>query len=220
MSDTKKHWNEIFSTKPDEKLGWYEDDVSQTLKFIREIPLAPTSTIFVSGAGTSTIVEELAKLGCHLILNDISDQALLKLRERIQDDRYEYLLHNMANSLPRTYEIDLWIDRAALHFLLSEEDIATYFRNVKISVKNEGYVLLAEFSKGGATMCAGLEVHQYSLEEMQQRLGEEYVLIASEEYIFVNPYGQDKPYIYGLFQRKKALPVHEKSLEKDCLSVE
>lgn len=82
MSTLNEHWNNIFSNKPDEKLGWYENDNAQTLKFLNEAPLKKSDVIFLPGAGTSILVDELLNKGYRLILNDISDEALNNLRKR------------------------------------------------------------------------------------------------------------------------------------------
>lgn len=205
MKSDNNHWNAIFSSKEVQELGWYEDDFSQTIKFVEQVNLTSNSRVFLPGAGTSLLVDELVAREYQLILNDISDNALAKLSERISSPRCQYLHHNIATSFKQQFKIDMWIDRAVLHFLLSEEDITGYFKNLKASVKPEGYVLLAQFSEKGATKCAGLNIHQYSIEEMQSRLGAEFQLLASEEYTFVNQFNQPKPYVYGLFKRKAAI---------------
>lgn len=97
------------------------------------------------------MIDELVKTNCHLILNDISDVALAKLENRLGDGNYELLHHDMGLPVSRQYEVDIWLDRAVLHFLLSEKGIANYFKNLKMSLKYGGYVLLAEFSKTGAS---------------------------------------------------------------------
>lgn len=196
------HWNKIFSDKNDQELGWYESDLSQTLKFLEHIAIHPGSKVFLPGAGTSDLVEELLKTDSHIVLNDISDSALKKLQARLGHGSFEFFHHDMGVAFTQKYDIDIWIDRAVLHFLLSEENILTYFNNVKDSIKVGGYVLLAEFSKSGASMCAGLNIHQYTVEEMQARLGSDFALITCEDFIFINPFAQERPYIYALFQRK------------------
>ncbi len=54
MANLNEHWNDIFSKKPSSELGWYEKDVSQTLKFLEHIPLNMPATVFLPGAGTSS----------------------------------------------------------------------------------------------------------------------------------------------------------------------
>lgn len=63
MTTVNRHWNAIFSTKLDSELGWYERDATQTLKFLELIPENHTATIFLPGAGTSVLVEELVSRG-------------------------------------------------------------------------------------------------------------------------------------------------------------
>ena len=204
MTVRAAHWDAIFSSKTDAELGWHENDVSQTLKFIDLLPQQESATVFLPGAGTSLLVDALLERGCVLILNDISDVALQKLRARTGENKKVTLLHHdIAHPLPDSLAaaVDLWIDRAVLHFLLHEEEIQGYFANLRAAVRPGGHVLLAEFSSSGATKCAGLELHRYSIEEMSLRLGDEFTLIASEEHTYINPFGQPRPYSYGLFAR-------------------
>ena len=207
--DKQAHWDYIFSAKEDAELGWSEDDCSKTLSFLKHTAISANSTLFLAGAGTSKLVDELIKTDANLIVNDISAKALETLSQRLNTTQCQYLHYdlglpfnnNVNKSIDENFAVDVWIDRAVLHFLLTEEQINNYFDNLKSTVKCGGYVLLAEFSNTGATHCAGLAVHQYSVDEMQTRLGDKFELIDSKEYIFVNPFQQERPYIYALFQR-------------------
>lgn len=204
MPDRAEHWNQIFASKPDRELGWYEAHVGQTLAFLDRIPIATYQTVFVPGVGTSLLVDELLARGMQLILNDISGEALARLQGRIgaRDDQVQWLHHDISRPLPDdVMRADIWIDRAVLHFLLVESEIDGYFGNVRAVVKPGGHVLLAEFSKAGATRCAGLDVHRYSIEEMRTRLGRAFSLVGAEDHTFVNPSGAPRPYVYALFQR-------------------
>ncbi|MBF0205152.1 MAG: class I SAM-dependent methyltransferase [Desulfamplus sp.] len=203
MTTRNEHWNTIFSTKANSELGWYESDVSQTLKFFSLIPKNEGATIFLPGAGTSVLVDELLIRGYKLILNDISDEALNKLRSRIgTNDRLTWHHHDISKPLPdATPQADIWIDRAVLHFLLEEADIEGYFANLNSMTRSGGYALLAEFSTTGATKCAGLELHRYSVEEMTDRLGNDFKLIKFENYTYMNPVGDPRPYLYALYRK-------------------
>lgn len=204
MTNLAEHWNQLFASKSDKELGWYEGDVRQTLAFLDRIPFAPSQAVFLPGAGTSLLVDELLARGKRLVLNDISSEALARLRGRIgpRSDQIEWLHQDISKPLPAgVTQADVWIDRAVLHFLLTESEIAGYFGNVRAVVKPGGHVLLAEFSKTGAPRCAGLDVHRYSVDEMSERLGREFVLVEAEDYTFVNPAGAPRPYVYALFQR-------------------
>ena len=206
MTTPNQHWNAIFSTKADLELGWYERDATQTLKFLDLIPESRTATIFLPGAGTSVLVDELLSRGSRLILNDISDEALKQLKKRIghHGDRVTWLHHDISKPIPDGLpQVDIWIDRAVLHFLLGEAGIEGYFRNLRSLLRQGGYALLAEFSTTGAPKCAGLDLHRYSVEELTERLGDGFDLIKYEDYIFINPFDEPRPYVYALYKKMK-----------------
>lgn len=160
------HWNNIFLKTSDPELGWYEQDVSQTMKFIDAIDDCDCRRVFLPGAGTSLLVDELISRGKAIILNDISSVALDALKKRIGAvaNDLNWLCRDIACPLPPDLsQVDIWVDRAVLHFLLDETDIDRYFENLRSSVKTGGYVLLAEFAEDGAPKCAGLTLHRYSI---------------------------------------------------------
>jgi len=205
MTEPGEHWNAIFSNNPDQELGWYESDVSQTLKFLDLIPGSESSSIFLPGAGTSLLVDELIKRGNNIILNDISERALADLKNRIGTTKgLTWLHHDISKPLPDYLpKSDIWIDRAVLHFLLTESEIRGYFSNLQSAIDKNGHVLLMEFSPEGASKCAGLEIHRYSIKEMTERLGVDFELVRHEDYTYISPLGGRRPYLYALFRRTK-----------------
>jgi len=204
MPTPTEHWNSIFSTTPDSELGWYEATSSQTLKFLDGIPNHQHLTVFLPGAGTSVLVDALLAHGNTLILNDISDHALSKLRSRIgTSERVTWLHHDISKPLPENItHADIWIDRAVLHFLLDEAAIEVYFNNIRSIIPLGGYVLLAEFATSGAPHCAGLKLHRYAIEEMTARMGTTFELVNAEQYTFITPFGDPRPYLYALYTKR------------------
>ncbi|KAA3640818.1 MAG: methyltransferase domain-containing protein [Proteobacteria bacterium] len=202
-SGKQAHWNHIFRDKPEESLGWYEQDVSYTLDFFPEGILAEPQTIFIAGAGTSQLVDGLLAMGHRLILNDISDAALAKLRGRIgKQDAVIWLAADLSQALPDDLPpVDIWIDRAVLHFLIDEQAIKQYFASLNRLVKSAGFVLLAEFAETGAERCAGLPVHRYSLAAMNRRMLPVFSLLKHAHYDYITPAGGNRPYLYALYQR-------------------
>ena len=204
MNSSTNHWDTIFINTKENELGWYEDDVGQTLKFIQNISFEKSKRVFLSGAGTSMLVDELLDKKYELVLNDISSEALNKLKNRLNSEKkIEWIHQDISQVLPSSIpKVDIWIDRAVLHFLLEEIEIEGYFNNIYRLVKEGGYVLLAEFSTTGATHCATLPLHRYSIDELSSRMGKSFELLEYEEYTYLNPFGALRPYIYALFKRK------------------
>ncbi len=206
MKSSRNHWDTIFSNTPDSNLGWYEQNASKTLELLNQIPEWEESTIFLPGAGTSVLIEELLARGVKLILNDISLEALNRVKARLSNKSGEitWLCQDIAQPIQSAIPgVDIWLDRAVLHFLTDEDDIKGYFENVKSSLKTNGYALFAEFSKAGAPKCAGLTVHRYSLEELSAKLGASFKLISQFDYTYLTPHGDPRPYIYALYRREK-----------------
>jgi len=205
MKSSSKHWDTIFSNTEDSKLGWYEKNASQTLKLLNQIPEWKRSTVFLPGAGTSVLIEKLLSKGVRLVLNDISIEALNRVKDRLndKDGKIDWLCQDISQPIQRTLpEVGIWIDRAVLHFLTDEDDINGYFENVKSTLKTGGYAIFAEFSKTGAPKCAGLILHRYSIEELLEKLGSAFKLISHFEYTYLNPYGDPRPYVYALYKKE------------------
>lgn len=206
MKSIKDHWNSIFYNTEDAKLGWYEKDTSQTFRLLDEIPEMEKATVFVPGAGTSILIEDLIPKVDQLILNDISDEALNHVKRRLRQgtEKIVWLCQDIARPFKEPVpEIDVWIDRAVLHFLTNENDIKGYFENLKSVLKTGGHAIFEEFSLTGAPKCAGLTLHRYSFDELSRNLGSSFKLLTHFDYTYINPFGDPRPYIYALFKRER-----------------
>ena len=204
MKSNCEHWNRIFRETDEDQLGWYETDPVNTIRLLNRVPDWKTSTLFLPGAGTSVLIDVLLEAGARLILNDISREALDHDKERLGDQAVaaEWICQDIAAPLDKKVPpIDIWIDRAVLHFLTEEQDIAGYFQNVMTHVRVGGHTLFAEFPPHGVSVCAGFDLHRYSVEELSDRLGCGFSLVDHFEYSYTNPDGEPRPYIYALYQR-------------------
>jgi EEF1A lysine methyltransferase 2 len=206
MKSDSEHWDNIFSKTEDAKLGWYEKDTSQTFKLLGEIPDLEKATVFLPGAGTSILIEDLIPKVSKLILNDISNEALNRVRKRLKviSEEIVWLCQDIAQPFKKPIpEVDIWIDRAVLHFLTNENDIKGYFENLKSIIKIGGHAVFAEFSLMGAPKCAGLMLHRYSIDELSSNLGESFRIVSHFDYTYISPFGDPRPYLYALFKREK-----------------
>ncbi len=168
-----------FSGTEDSTLGWYEKDASKTFQLLDHVSGWEDSAILLPGAGTSVLIDELLARGTRLVLNDISVEALDRVRTRLgkEQQSIQWVCQDISQPIQIEREaVDIWIDRAVLHFLLREEEIAGYFKNVEATLKVGGHALFIEFSQKGTSKCAGLKVQRYSVEELSERLGNSFVL--------------------------------------------
>lgn len=204
MEMLNEHWNRIYRETEDHRLGWYEDDPAPTFRLLDQVPGWREATVFLPGAGTSLLVDALADAGAKLVLNDLSSAALERTRERLGKGAAKVVWNcqSVADPLDAAVpEVDIWIDRAVLHFLTDEHDIDGYFANVQARLKVGGHALFAEFAPHGAPKCAGLELHRYSVQEIAERLGDGFEMVDCFDHTYINPAQQPRPYLYVLFRR-------------------
>lgn len=204
-TNLKEHWDKIYLNSSEDKLGWYETDISPTLSLINKTDLDKNTRVLIIGAGSTTLVDELLNIGySNLTATDLSDVALTKLENRLNTDTVEFIVDDLSSptALKDIAPVDLWIDRAVLHFFTKKNDQDSYFNLLNNKVKRSGFVLLAEYNLNGTTKCAGLPVHRYSKEMLVEKLGAGFDLVNSFDYTYITPSGAERLYIYTLFRKK------------------
>ncbi len=147
MENLVTHWNKAYQ-KEKESLGWYQAESSEILKLIDDLDLEPMIRIHITGAGRTTLVKSLISRSFqHLVLSDISDEALRLIQEENQDTTLTLIQEDLGAPLElmKQEPFDLWIDRAVLHFLTEEKQVLNYFQALKEKTHAGAYVILAQF---------------------------------------------------------------------------
>jgi len=202
--DYKAHWDTAYTNSPNEKLGWFETDLSPTLQLIEKSGVSKSAKIINIGAGSTMLIDELIKQGFdNLIATDISPVSLSSLENRIGEGEVEMIVDDLTKptTLKNIDTVDLWVDRAVLHFFTEEKDQKTYFELLKSKIKSGGFALIAEYNLDGATKCAGLDVYRYNTQMIADELGSEFKLIENFNFTYTMPHGDLRPYVYTLFQK-------------------
>ena len=205
--DFEKHWNNAYQKTPADSLGWYEEDPIPSLELISECNLPKDALIFNAGVGAATLIELLLNKGySNIVVNDIAASALTELKNNLtvhKQGKVKFIVDDLTNpsELLKLKDVDLWHDRAVLHFFTTEEQQKAYFDLIRKVIRLKGYVILAEFNLEGAKKCSGLDVFNYNEEMLQERLGEDFELLKSFNYTYTQPSGGLREYVYTLFQR-------------------
>lgn len=203
----EKHWNNAYDKTPIHNLGWYEESSQPTLDLIKLCNLPNDAVLFNAGAGATTLINDVLALGyTNIVVNDISSSALTELQKKIHTSKHsnvEFVLDDLTNhsELLKLKKVDLWNDRAVLHFFTEKWQQDAYFKLLKQLVKKDGYVILAEFNLEGAKKCCGLDVVNYNEQMLQEQLGNEFKLLKSFDYVYTQPSGNTRNYVYTLYQR-------------------
>ncbi len=203
-------WDSTFSSVESSRLGWFEERPESSLNLLSLCTgLSETDLVVDVGAGTATFVDNLLAWGFRdVVVSDISSQALDIVRARLgeaQRGLVRFIAEDITRPavLPTLRGVGLWHDRALLHFLVEERDRAAYLSTLKAVLKLGGYAIIAVFSPEGAKMCNGQDVVNFNEEMLSAFLGPEFKLLQGHRHTHVTPHGQERPYVYTLFQRIK-----------------
>ena len=205
--DLKAHWETIYAKKQVDKLGWYEKNPVPSLELIARCNLSQDSSILNVGAGATRLIDELLELGyTNIIANDLSREALERLKSRLGkqiSDHVKWIVDDLINpsELKSLKPVDLWHDRAVLHFFTNDQEQASYFKLLRHLVKPGGYAIIAAFNLEGAPTCSGLPVFRCNQQMLKERLGRDFILQEAFDYTYIMPSGDKRAYIYTLFKR-------------------
>ena len=207
MADMEEHWNKVYDSREISQLGWYEEAPNQSLDLINKCKVNKNELILDVGSGASLLIDNLINLGhTNIVATDISEVALDKLKERLgtKASLVKWVVDDFAQPehLQELKNVAVWHDRAVLHFLTGESERKAYLSTLLQVVKKGGYVIIAAFSLDGACKCSGLDVRRYDRNMLQEFLGDEFKLLHHSNYIYNQPWGDARPFICTLFQRK------------------
>jgi SAM-dependent methyltransferase len=168
--DLKKHWEDVYQTKNFEEVSWFQAKPETSIQFFEKLNLPKTASIIDMGAGESHFVDYLLDNGYKdITLVDISQEALNKTKARLGErgKSVKYIVAD-AGTFTTTEKYDFWHDRATFHFLTGITEIEHYTQNICRSLNTGAYFLIGTFAEGGPKKCSGLEISQYSADDLSE----------------------------------------------------
>lgn len=202
--DLKEHWEKIYNTKQFEETSWYQSRPEYSLEIIRSLGLSPEANIIDVGAGNSFLPDHLLELGYkHIHVLDISAKALRDSQARLEEkaNKITWIESDVISFKPEV-SFDLWHDRAALHFLTSDEQVENYISILRTSLKTGAYCLLSVFSENGPDKCSGITIRKYATSDLEQLLKADFDTVRLENRDHTTPWGAKQNFSTGLFRRK------------------
>ena len=201
--DKKKHWETVYETKNSDQVSWTQHIPQTSLEFIKSFKLHKTAKIIDIGGGESKLVDYLLDEGFeNITVLDISAKALDKTKNRLGEEakKINWIVSDITEFEPTT-TYDIWHDRATFHFLTTAEQIAKYLEIARKSVR--GYLTIGTFSEHGPKKCSGLEIKQYSEQELTSKLanGFEKLTCISEDHI--TPFNTTQHFLFCSFKKQQ-----------------
>lgn len=200
----KDHWEQVYSTRPTEKLGWYVPHLKTPLNWIKGLGLAVEAPLIDVGGGASTFVDDLLDAGYRSItVLDISEKALSAVKARLgkKADLVTWLVGDITSiELPKQH-YELWHDRAVFHFLTLLEQQRKYRDNLLRALRPGGHLVIGTFALEAPPKCSGLPVQRHSPVELQNALGGKFQLERHQKELHITPGGVEQMYLYCHFRR-------------------
>ncbi|WP_395046882.1 class I SAM-dependent methyltransferase [Flavobacterium sp.] len=168
MENKKIHWENVFTTKTEKDVSWFQENPETSVNFVKEFDLPKNAKIIDIGGGDSHFIDALLDLGfTNLYLLDISAKAIERIKERL-GEKSKNVTFIISDILDFESEItfDFWHDRASFHFLTTENEIEKYSEIVSKLIEKEGKMIIGTFSENGPRKCSGLDITPYSETKM------------------------------------------------------
>jgi SAM-dependent methyltransferase len=201
--DREAHWNRVYETKRPDAVSWYQRSPEKSLACIRKLTSVSQRIIDVGG-GASGLVDALLDAGYERpIVLDVSASGLEHAERRLgpRAGLVEWIVADVAkvSALP---PVDLWHDRAVLHFLTDPADQAAYAVLAARTVRPRGHVVLATFAPDGPEKCSGLPVQRHDGASAARLLGADFELVDEEREVHVTPGGSEQRFSWTVFSRR------------------
>ena len=202
--DRKQHWENIYQTKELKDVSWYQPTPETSLEFIANLKIAKDAKIIDVGGGDSFLAEFLLDLGyTDISVLDISSNAIERAKERMGESaqKVKWIVSDVTQFNP-TEKYDLWHDRAAFHFLRSENDIESYLKILNQSITENGQLIIGTFSEDGPLKCSGIDIKQYSEESMVNQFKTHFEKIACIQVVHPTPFDTTQNFTFCSFKRR------------------
>jgi SAM-dependent methyltransferase len=200
-TDRQAHWQNVYTSKDEKAVSWFQDRPAISLAFIAAAKVQPDAAIIDIGGGASRLVDALLDDGySNVTVLDLSEAALTASRKRIgpRAELVKWVAADVTTWQP-SEQYDLWHDRAAFHFLTEEDDRQAYVWRLMTALRNGGQVIIGTFSLDGPQRCSGLPVMRYDAASLAAVLGPRFRLLASRVEEHRTPWGASQIFQFSRF---------------------
>jgi 2-polyprenyl-3-methyl-5-hydroxy-6-metoxy-1,4-benzoquinol methylase len=199
----QKHWDKVYSTKAEEELSWFQLYPKTSMEFVELFNLPLTANIIDIGGGDSHFVDTLIDKGYQNIwVLDISARAIERAKQRLgkKASRVNWIVSDIID-FESSVRFDFWHDRAAFHFLTTEDKIYKYVSIAEDAIKKDGCLILGTFSESGPTKCSGLDIMQYSEASMSARFEIAFDRVKCVQEDHLTPFNTAQSFLFCSFKK-------------------
>lgn len=203
MIDRTQHWQQVYTTKHENEVSWFQERPDISLAMIKAAGARPESAIVDIGGGASRLVDVLLQDGYRaLTVLDLSAAALEAAKQRVgrASADVDWIEADVTTWQPQR-QYDIWHDRAAFHFLTEHADRAAYIERLRQALVPTGQAIIGTFALDGPEKCSGLPVQRYDARSLADTLGSDFRLLETRSEIHRTPWQSTQSFQFSRFAR-------------------
>ena len=202
-SERQSHWENVYTTKAENEVSWFEESPAVSLKLIRATGAAKDASIIDVGGGASRLVDALLQDGYSVVtVLDLSERAIATAKARLGDRAASvaWITADVTAWKPAA-TFDVWHDRAAFHFLTESVERGAYVARVSQALRVGGHLIIGTFALDGPERCSGLPVRRYDAASLGEALGPAFALVETRPHEHLTPMGRVQRFQFSRFRR-------------------
>ena len=199
------HWDGVYTTKRPEGVSWFQPHLDLSLQLLERAGLSRSTRIIDIGSGASTLVDDLLARDVQAVTAvDISAAALQLTRDRLREraDSVRWIVGDVTQLDLPSLSIDIWHDRATLHFLTEPRDAQKYVQVATRVVTPCGHAVIGGFASDGPEQCSLLPVVRRDPEQIAELFAKEFVLVEARRESHITPGGSVQRFAYALLRKR------------------
>ena len=201
--DTRSHWDHVYATRDPQQVSWFRTHLERSLELIERAAPDRQASIVDVGAGQSTLVDDLLRLGYEdITVLEISQAALDALKKRVGQSGagVQWICGDVTETVLPDASFDLWHDRAVFHFLTEADQRSAYVERVTNALKPGGSLIVSTFGPSGPERCSGLATMRYDAASLGSEFGDRFRLVASSLDLHETPSGAVQQFLSSWYR--------------------
>jgi threonine dehydrogenase-like Zn-dependent dehydrogenase len=203
-SKLKDHWESVYRTKQAGEVSWFAPHLRTSIELLQAAGLNAGTRVIDIGAGASTLIDDVLDLGIRRVIAvDLSEAALRIARDRLgrRGEIVRWVVEDVTRLTLPANSIDIWHDRAALHFLVDEAAVRRYVSLATEAIAPGGHAVIGGFAADGPEKCSGLPVVRREPEDVEALFRRSFELVQARHEIHQTPWGSPQRFSFALLRK-------------------
>jgi trans-aconitate methyltransferase len=202
-AETGAHWDAAYA-QGDDTRSWFEKYPDMSVRMLSAAGVSAADALIDVGGGASPLTGALLDRGFgDLSVLDISAAGMRHARDHLgsRAGQVHWLTANVLSWHPRRH-YQAWHDRAAYHFLTTDEHRQQYLHTLDAATEPGAIAVFGCFAPDGPQYCSGLPVARYSPWQLARQFGARWLLISQDREEHITPAGTIQPFTWVALRRQ------------------